>query len=215
MDDANGRGPLGTPEPTTAAHGRVDDGGTGAGHRHGRARIASLADAVLPSLLARLESSTLGELEVREDGWRVRLRRPLEPARRADGNGATRAPGVGDHGRRRGGRDRGGEPVAPGAAVVGVGPGRTGSDRSNADGRRGGRHSVVSPAVGYYTPRDGIGAGHSVRAGDVLGHVDVLGVRQEVVAGADVIVARLLVEPGEAVEYGQELVRLDLRGGDA
>ncbi len=47
------------------------------------------------------------------------------------------------------------------------------------------------------------------RGGDVLGYVDVLGVRQEVVAPGDGIVARLMAEAGEAVEYGQDLVRLE------
>jgi pyruvate/2-oxoglutarate dehydrogenase complex dihydrolipoamide acyltransferase (E2) component len=37
----------------------------------------------------------------------------------------------------------------------------------------------------------------------------VLGVRQEVVAPADGFVGRFLAEPGQAVEYGQELVRLE------
>ncbi len=37
----------------------------------------------------------------------------------------------------------------------------------------------------------------------------MLGVRQEVVAPADGVVGRYLAEAGEAVEYGQELVRLE------
>jgi hypothetical protein len=39
--------------------------------------------------------------------------------------------------------------------------------------------------------------------------VDVLGMRQDVVATRDGIIGRFLAEPGEAVEYGQELARLD------
>ena len=68
---------------------------------------------------------------------------------------------------------------------------------------------ATSPGVGYFTTRDGIATGSQVRGGDVLGHVDVLGVRQEVVAPGDGIVARLMAEAGEAVEYGQDLVRLE------
>jgi biotin carboxyl carrier protein len=49
-----------------------------------------------------------------------------------------------------------------------------------------------------------------VRAGDVLGHVDVLGVPQDIQAPADGIVGSTLVEAGMAVEYGQELIRLEL-----
>ena len=52
--------------------------------------------------------------------------------------------------------------------------------------------------------------GTRVRAGDRLGYVDVLGVRQEVVAPVDGVVGRELVEAGDAVEYGQELIVIEL-----
>ncbi len=68
---------------------------------------------------------------------------------------------------------------------------------------------ATSPAVGYYAPRDGIAVGRHVRAGDLLGSVDVLGVRQAVVAPVDGAVGRLYAAAGEAVEYGQRLVRVD------
>jgi pyruvate/2-oxoglutarate dehydrogenase complex dihydrolipoamide acyltransferase (E2) component len=44
----------------------------------------------------------------------------------------------------------------------------------------------------------------------------MLGVAQEVVAPADGIVGASLVEPGQAVEYGQELIVIELaaRAGD-
>ncbi|MDQ3870875.1 MAG: hypothetical protein M3301_04570, partial [Chloroflexota bacterium] len=45
-----------------------------------RRHLARLADEVVPVLMARLEASGLAELEVRENGWRVRLRRALPPA---------------------------------------------------------------------------------------------------------------------------------------
>jgi pyruvate/2-oxoglutarate dehydrogenase complex dihydrolipoamide acyltransferase (E2) component len=43
----------------------------------------------------------------------------------------------------------------------------------------------------------------------VVGHVDVLGVPVDVVAPADGRLGRLYAAAGEAVEYGQELVRID------
>ncbi|MEX1169807.1 MAG: hypothetical protein WEE50_06675, partial [Chloroflexota bacterium] len=52
-------------------------------------------------------------------------------------------------------------------------------------------------------------AGTRVRAGDRLGMVDMLGVPQEVVAPTDGLVGASLVEAGEAVEYGQELVVIE------
>jgi len=41
--------------------------------------VAALSDEVLPAMIARFRRSRLGELEVRSNGWRVRLRRELAP----------------------------------------------------------------------------------------------------------------------------------------
>jgi biotin carboxyl carrier protein len=43
----------------------------------------------------------------------------------------------------------------------------------------------------------------------VIGFVDVLGVRQEVVSPLDGVLRELDVEPGQAVEYGQPLGRVE------
>jgi biotin carboxyl carrier protein len=67
-----------------------------------------------------------------------------------------------------------------------------------------------APAVGYYTPVDGLSPGKIVAFDDVLGQIDVLGVRQAVVAPAAGIVSRLMAQAGEAVEYGQELLQIDV-----
>ena len=78
---------------------------------------------------------------------------------------------------------------------------------------------ATSPAVGIFQPRNGVRAGTRVRAGDRLGIVDMLGVAQEVVTPVDGLVGASLVEPGDAVEYGQELIVIELAtaaaGGDA
>jgi biotin carboxyl carrier protein len=71
---------------------------------------------------------------------------------------------------------------------------------------------ATSPAVGIFQPRPELRPGSRVRSGDRLGYVDVLGVRQEVVSPVDGIVGASLVDGGDAVEYGQELVRLALAG---
>jgi biotin carboxyl carrier protein len=42
----------------------------------------------------------------------------------------------------------------------------------------------------------------------------MLGIAQEVVSPADGVVGASLVEPGQAVEYGQELVLIDLAAED-
>ena len=132
--------------------------------------LTRLADEILPALIARLDVSDLGELEVRHDGWRVRLRRPAA-ADRAD----------------------------PGTA----GPGATSAQPETP------RKGATSPAVGYFIPNEKTPVGRKVASGDVLGWVEVLGVRQEVVSPRDGAVGRYSAEAGQAVEYGQELVIVD------
>jgi biotin carboxyl carrier protein len=215
-----------------------------------RETISRLADDLLPALIARLDASGLGELEVRTATWRIRLRKPC------DRRHTVPLP----EGRRR----RGGAFGAEQAAHVdarGAGPGTAQHDEpdptyadhsTQVDGSRVTRigHSVrrsdgrldagsasdggdvggdidasanpaspadlsvpaiaTSPAVGYFTPREGWTTGRHVLSGDVVGYVDCLGVRQDVVAPADGFLGRLLARAGEAVEYGQPLVHVDL-----
>jgi biotin carboxyl carrier protein len=73
-------------------------------------------------------------------------------------------------------------------------------------------HRIVatSPAVGIFRPRKQIAGGARVRSGDPLAVVDVLGIPQEVIAPIDGVVGETLVEAGEAVEYGQELIVIEL-----
>src|SRR5207342_468996 len=73
----------------------------------------------------------------------------------------------------------------------------------------GGRIVATSPAVGIFKPRPDARAGTRVRSGDRLGSVDMLGVAQEVVAPTDGVVGASLVEAGDAVEYGQDLIVIE------
>jgi biotin carboxyl carrier protein len=66
--------------------------------------------------------------------------------------------------------------------------------------------------VGVYQPRTDATPGTRVRAGDRLGVVDLLGVPQDVVAPVDGLIGASLAEAGQAVEYGQELVVIELAG---
>ena len=86
-----------------------------------------------------------------------------------------------------------------------------GDGHAGRDGvvRDDGRIAATSPAVGIFHPRPEARAGTKVRAGDRLGSVDMLGIPQEVVAPADGVVGASLIEPGDAVEYGQELILLE------
>ena len=199
------------PRPDSASSRKSrDDDSRGADH----AAIDRLADDLLPALVAKLGASGLGEIEIREGAWSIRLRRPSggpNLGRRATDGPSRQQPGHAGHGhapaaveghRSIGARDGFG-PLAA------VGPGRP----TGADGERTAqRHRAVatSPAVGIFQPRPEMRPGTRVRAGDRLAFVDVLGVRQEVVSPVDGIVGATLAEAGDAVEYGQELVRLEL-----
>ena len=149
-----------------------------------RRTIARLTADTLPRLIERLTNSELGELEVRDEGWRIRLRRPTV-------NGAA--------------------PVAVGAMASGAHHERAATvTRAHHSARpEASRGVVTSPAVGYFVPRDGVGVGFKVGRGDTLGHVDVLGVRQEVVAPIDGSLAAMEVEAGQAIEYGQPIARIE------
>jgi biotin carboxyl carrier protein len=69
--------------------------------------------------------------------------------------------------------------------------------------------------VGIYRPRTDLSAGARVRAGDRVGAVDILGVAQEVIAPVDGILGSSLVESGDAVEYGQEILVIEFAPGSA
>jgi acetyl-CoA carboxylase biotin carboxyl carrier protein len=99
---------------------------------------------------------------------------------------------------RRDGSQRVSRPAAGGAASA------AGEDATQLVG------SIArSPAVGYFTPAPDLAVGQSVQAGDLLGSIDVLGISQEVIAPSDGIVSGILVEDGQAVEYGQALADID------
>ena len=183
------------------------------------AAIATSIDELLPTLIAKLAATGLVELEIRQDGLRVRLRRPAD--------------GTMSHDRRvtdRGGRmdrSRAATPAQPAlSSAYSVGLTAVGPGREAREGREVGiggdlremppieepRAIATSPAVGIYHPRSEVRAGSKVRAGDRLGTVDMLGVPQEVVAPTDGLVGASLVDSGEAVEYGQELVVIERTG---
>ena len=165
-----------------------------------RATIARLAVDTLPRLIDRLTRSELAELEVREDGWRIRLRR-ANGVNASDGPPEARPPETRDRGRHS------------------SGPGPT-SHPDRVAGQRGGtgrrmeseRGLVTSPAVGYFVARQGVSVGGNVAKGDVIGQVDVLGVSQEVVSPIDGTIGRFEVEPGQAIEFGQPVARVDVVG---
>lgn len=166
--------------------------------------IARLADELLPALIAKLGTTQLGELEVREGEWQVRLRRPYGTApgegRRAGDKPSRSQPGHEGHGH--------GRAALEGRAAKSGGSSTNGTGAH--DDQEKSRTIATSPAVGIFQPGSRAASGTRVRAGDSLGSVNVLGVPQDVLAPMDGIVGATIVEAGTAVEYGQELIRIEL-----
>ena len=182
------------------------------------AAIDRLSEELLPALMAKLGASGLGEIEIREGAWKIRLRRPAGGAdgilhgRRSTDRPSRPQPGHAGHGHAPGLVEaHRGSTLRDGTALTPIGPGRTGAGPARDPNRA----VATSPAVGIFQPRPEMRPGTRVRAGDRLGFVDVLGVRQEVVSPVDGRVGATVVESGEAVEYGQELVRLELASAPA
>ena len=167
------------------------------------AAIGRLADELLPALVAKLGATGLGELEVREGTWRVRLRMP------ADGHTAAgRRSASGRHGARATDGTRG-EPSRTDAPGTGHATAAVGHAPDAAEAAGPSRVVATSPAVGYFRPRADLVAGTQVRAGDRIGTVDVLGIGQDLVAPGDGLIGTLLVAAGEPVEYGQAVIVLE------
>ncbi|HSL97438.1 MAG TPA: biotin/lipoyl-containing protein [Candidatus Deferrimicrobiaceae bacterium] len=175
------------------------------------AAITRLTDELLPALIAKLATTRLGELEVREGDWRVRLRRPYGTApgegRRSTDRPSRAQPGHEGHAHPRAAPEPHRAPRAAAGALA-ADPDGSGNGSGPRDDRD--RSIATSPAVGIFRPGARAAAGTRVRAGDSLGTVDVLGVPQEVTAPVDGIVGATLVEAETAVEYGQELIRIEL-----
>jgi biotin carboxyl carrier protein len=194
------------------------------------ATIERLAEDLVPALIAKLSATGLGEIEIAEEAWTVRVRRPGEASsghgRRTSDKPSRSQPGHAGHGHGPAGFEghRSARETKPVAATLagstnGAGPTKAfgadasgGGQRSADDGTDPHRVVATSPAVGVFQPRAEMKPGTRVRNGDRLGAVDMLGIPQEVVAPADGILGASLVEAGQAVEYGQELIVIELAG---
>ena len=147
------------------------------------ASLARLSETLVPALVAKLTGTGLGELEVREGDWKIRVRRPVT-------GGAAPAPRRAE--RPRLGTTSHAEPRASKPAAAQAAP--------EPDAHR---SMVTSPAVGIFRP--GVAVGTVVRAGDRIAVVDLLGIPQDVTAPIDGTLLEVFAQAGEAVEYGEEI----------
>ena len=148
---------------------------------HALDAIRAAAEKLVPELTERLRRHDLGEIEVARGDLRLRVA--------ASG---VRVPPAAAAEAAAEGTATGPEPEAlpnePAATTVGV----------------------ASPAVGFFVYADGLGPGLDVTKGDELGHVEMLGVRHDVRAPRAGTVRHLVAESGEAVEYGQVVLELEI-----
>jgi acetyl-CoA carboxylase biotin carboxyl carrier protein len=154
------------PSERTAAQRQADHAG-----------LARLSDTLVTALVQKLNGSGLGELEVREGDWKIRLRRPA---------------GAGTAVRRE--RPRSGGHAAPRPASQPQAPSALRDPH---------RAVATSPAVGTFRAIAPVGS--RVRQGDRIAVVDLLGIAQDVVAPIDGLLVEVLASTGDAVEYGEEV----------
>ncbi len=185
--DVVARAPKAAAPPTKAsAPGVAASSDPSAGSRE----LMRVADQLLPRIITRFTASKLGELEIRHGEWRVRLRRA-----------ATAADPIHHVGEPHGSKD--GRDGRAGGHAGGVSP-TSGASLGDPS-----RILITSPAVGYFLPIEGREVGRAVKSGETLAYVEMLGVRHDVVSSADGVFGQLMAEPGQAVEYGQGLVRIE------
>jgi acetyl-CoA carboxylase biotin carboxyl carrier protein len=156
------------------------------------AGLARLSETLVTALVQKLNGSGLGELEVREGDWKIRLRRPAGAAAAA----AAR-------------RER---PRSAGHTV----PRPVSQPPTPAAPRDPHRAFAMSPAVGTFRAIAPVGS--RVRQGDRIAVVDLLGIAQDVVAPIDGLLVEVLAGTGDAVEYGEEVAVVAepvVTGGDA
>ena len=136
----------------------------------------------LKTLIELVENSGIAELEVSEGEERVRITRSMPPSHYTPGLAAAGAASVGDV--------PAGQQAAP-----------------PAEG-----HVVKAPMVGTFYRAAAPGSasfvevGDAVQAGDPLCIIEAMKLMNEIEADQAGIVKAILVENGQAVEYGQPLV---------
>ena len=138
----------------------------------------------LKTLIELVENSGIAELEVSEGEERVRITRSMPPGHHTPG-------------------------LAAAGANVGVSVGDVPAEQSAAPAEG---HVVKAPMVGTFYRAAAPGSasfvevGDAVQAGDPLCIIEAMKLMNEIEADQAGIVKAILVENGQAVEYGQPLV---------
>jgi acetyl-CoA carboxylase biotin carboxyl carrier protein len=147
------------------------------------AGIARLADVLVPALVTKLGAAGLGEVEIHEGDWHIRVRR------------------AGAAGPRR---ERSHRAPLPIVAPSGASTPPAGEDADPGDPVQ---EAAVASAVGMFKPS--LPVGTRVRAGDRIATVDLLGIALDVVAPIDGVLVEVYPQAGDGVEYGEEVALIE------
>lgn len=151
----------------------------------------------LRELIALLRENGLAELELENEGFRVRLRRESAVVESAPVAAAAPAPAT--------------APEKPAAAPASSGPAHPGTQATTAASQDQDLHIIPSPIVGtfYRSPSPSadpfVKIGSSVEADTVVCIIEAMKLMNEIQAEATGEVAKIYVENGQPVEYGQPL----------
>jgi acetyl-CoA carboxylase biotin carboxyl carrier protein len=141
----------------------------------------------LKKLIDLVEESGISELELTEDGEKVRISRNFTSNAPAQQHYANYAP-----------QQQYAPPAAPVAAVEAIAPVEEG-------------HAVKSPMVGtfYRSPspdaKSFVEVGDTVAVGDTLCIIEAMKLLNEIESDKAGIVKKILVDNGQAIEYGEPL----------
>lgn len=152
----------------------------------------------IKKLIELVDESGVAEIEIKEGEESVRIRSRIDvPTAMHPSVMVPSAPPVGSH--------ASGHATANDASVQNTSP--SPSESSVPDG-----HVVTSPMVGtlYRAPSPDapsfVEVGKTVKMGDTLCIVEAMKMMNQIEADKDGVVAAILVENGQPVEYGQPLV---------
>ena len=175
------------------------------------AGLARLSESLVPALVGKLNAGGLGELEVREGDWHIRLRRGTAAPRRHDRprHAATIAPAAAIAARAPVAAEQSQETATqPAAASPGAespaGPVPVADPAAIPAALQ---EAALAPVVGIFKPVAAVGA--RVRAGDRVAVVDLLGIPQDVAAPIDGTVVEIFPQAGDGVEYGEEVLLVE------
>ena len=161
---------------------------------------ASVNMEELRELIALLRDNGLAELELENEGFRVRLRRDsagLEAGRFAETHSAAPAPVA--------------PPVHAPAPPPAPGPAHPGTQASTEASQDQDLHIIPSPIVGTFyrspspTAEPFVKIGTNVEADSVVCIIEAMKLMNEIQAEAAGEVVKIYVENGQPVEYGQPL----------